>query len=175
MSDRLHPLIDKHAQSLIVTGTFNPRVLLHAIAEVESGHGEYGRSIRHEKSYCYGSVLYRGPNGADLRAMSQRWGCLAHSSFSSWQIMYIACRETGYDDGDPIALRNDMVALPYVCKYINRRILSKHPRITVESFADAYNSGRPDDGVIPTEYIDKFIHAYTKWQLAIDPPEIVHT
>ena len=173
--DRLSPLIDAQAPDLIDTGLFNRRVLLHTIAEVESGHGEYGQAIRHEAGYCYGSHLYRGPNGADLRAASQKWGCLAHSSFSSWQIMYIACREMGFDDGDPIALRNDFVALPWVVKYINRRILSKHPRITVENFADAYNSGRPDDDIIPAEYIAKFTHAYTKWLMVIDPPEILHT
>jgi hypothetical protein len=89
--------------------------------------------------------------------------------------MYIAAREMGFDDGDPVALRNDFVALPWVVKYINRRILSKHPRITLESFADAYNSGRPDDDLVPTDYIAKFIKSYTKWQLALDPPEILHT
>ena len=73
------------------------------------------------------------------------------------------------------ALRNDFVSLPYVVKLINNRILSKHPRITVEAFADAYNSGRPDDGIVPTDYIAKFVKAYTGWLLKIDPPEILTT
>lgn len=174
MSKELDPLIDEHATSLINTGTFNPRVLLHAIAECESGHGDHWEAIRHEQSYCYGSHLYRGPNGADLREQSQQYGCLAHSSFGSFQLMFIAAFEMGYR-GDPISLRNDFVGLPYVTKFINRRILSKHPRITVESFADAYNSGRPDDGVVPTEYIEKFTKAYTKWLLQLDPPTVLHS
>ena len=173
--DKLTTLIDVTAPSLIVTGTFNPRVLLHAIAEVESSHGEHGQAIRHEQGYCYGSHLYRGPNGADLRAASQRWGCLAHASYSSWQIMYIAAREMGFDDGDPIALRNDFVALPWVVKYINRRILSKHPRIAVDPFGRMYNSGRPNVSEATDEYAERFTKAYTKWLLALDPPEILRT
>lgn len=173
MSD-LDSLIDQHAPTLIDNGIIDRRILLHAIAEVESSHGEHQMASRHEQSYCYGSILYRGPNGMDLREQSQQWGCLAHSSFGSFQIMFIAAHEMGYR-GDPAGLRDDAVCLPYVVNLINRRILSKYTRIGVERFADAYNSGRPDDDRVPTEYISQFTTAYTKWQMKLDPPQVLHT
>ena len=171
--DSLAALIDEHADSLIDNGILDRRILLHAIAEVESGHGDHWAASRHEPSYCYGSILYKGPNGMDLREQSQQWGCLAHSSFGSFQIMFISAFEMGFR-GDPIALRNDFVGIPHVISLINRRILGKYTRIGVERFADAYNSGRPDDDRIPADYIKDFVAAYTKWQLRLDPPQVLH-
>lgn len=166
-------LIDEHAPGLIDNGIIDRRILLHAIADVESSHGEHWTASRHEPSYCYGSILYKGPNGMDLREQSQQWGCLAHSSFGSFQIMFITAFEMGFR-GDPIALRNDAVGLPYVVNLINRRILGKHPRITVDPFARMYNSGRPEVSKSTDDYAEKFVAAYTKWQLKLDPPQVLH-
>ena len=110
----------------------------------------------------------------DLREQSQAWGCLAHSSFGSFQIMFITAFEMGFR-GDPIALRNDAVGLPYVVNLINRRILSKHPRITTDPFGRCYNSGRPDVSKSTDDYAEDFVAAYTKWQLRLDPPQVLHT
>jgi len=133
--------------------------LLVAIAEVESQKGERRECPRHESAYCYGGFYYKSPNGDDLRAASEKYGCLAHCSFGSWQIMYITARELGFN-GKPTDLNDDTIALPLVVRYMNRRILDRFPRITVAGIADAYNTGRPDDAHVNPLYINAVVTAY---------------
>jgi len=133
-------------------------ILLKALAVAETG--AFPLAIRHEKAYCYGGFYYTGPNGSLLRELSDIWGCLAHCSFSPWQIMYIAAVELGFK-GDPIALRESAIAKPYVMKYIQKRILDRYPRITIEGVVDAWNTGRPDDVNFPrATYAKKILDTY---------------
>lgn len=160
--DHLVTLIAENASRLRCPETLNPVTILHALAEVESKHGAHGLATRHEQAYCYGGFYYRGPNGDDLRRLSTVWGCLVHCSYSSWQLLFMAAYELGFR-GDPCELRNDKAAIHWVIKYLNRRILDRWPRISVEGLADAYNSGRPDDATRPVNYIAAFEEAYRKW------------
>jgi hypothetical protein len=168
----LGDLIAAQHADLVQSAGFDTRCLLHALADVESSQGARRLASRHEKGYCYGSTLYRGPNGGDLRELSETWGCLAHSSFGTWQIMFIGAHEMGFA-GDPIELREDAVSLPVVITFINRRILNRYQRLTVRAFADAYNSGSPNDDVVPQTYMDDFEASYNKWKRALDPATVL--
>lgn len=170
----LDDLIAARHGDLIQSSPLSTIAVLHALADVESSHGEARLASRHERAYCYGSALYKGPNGLDLREQSARYGCLAHSSFGTWQIMFIGAFEMGFR-GDPVELRDDEVSLPWVLRLIDRRILSRWPRITPRAFADAYNSGNPNDEIVPTEYCDRFEAAYQKRWAQFDPPEVIRT
>lgn len=162
MDEVLNNLISDNAHLLQCPEDINGAAVLHAFAEVESGHGARGKAAKHESAYCYGGFYWRAPAGETLRELSRVHGCLAHCSYSSWQIMYITAVELGFQ-GDPTALRDDAVALPFVIKLINDRILAKYPRITTAGLADAYNSGSPVDTNVPKAYIAAFQSAYTHW------------
>jgi hypothetical protein len=168
----LDDLIDEHHQELLQSSGLDTRCLLHAIAQVETTHGARRLASKHEKGYCYGSTLYTGPNGAALREQSHTYGCLAHSSFGSFQIMFITAYEMGFR-GDPVDLRDDTVCLPFVIEMINRRILGRYQRVTLTAFADAYNSGNPNDLNVPEDYIDDFQTAYAKWYAALNPTTVL--
>lgn len=162
MSDALNDLISKHACELASPEHFNKAAILHAIAEVESKHGQHSLASLHEPAYCYKGFYFRSPNGEDLRRLSSVWGCLAHSSYSSWQILFITAYELGFR-GDPCLLRNDTEAIHWVIKLLNRRVFDRWPRLSLEGLADAYNSGNPRDENVPTDYIAKFSAAYERW------------
>lgn len=168
----LATLIESQHGDLVHSSNLNTRALLHALADVESGQGAMRLAARHEKGYCYGSTLYTGPNGADLREQSHVYGCLAHSSFGTWQLMFIGAFEMGFR-GDPVELRDDAVSLPVVIRFLNQRILSRWPRITVRSFADAYNSGNPNDSILPIAYMDRFEEAYAAWWRKFEAPQVL--
>jgi len=157
----LSHLIASYACELRAHDSLDKVAVLHALADVESDHGARHLAALHEPAYCYGGFYYKGPNGEDLRRLSTVFGCLAHCSYSSWQILFLAAYEEGFR-GDPTALRNDAEAIHWVVRFLNRRILDRYPRITVESIADAYNSGRPDDANRPLNYIKAFTEAYAR-------------
>lgn len=140
-----------HAPTLRV-GFADPKRLLTAIAVVESGYGTYNVP-KYEKAYDLGG---RYGNKAEWL----KWGALAACSYSSFQIMYAVAREMGYQ-GSPIGLCHDDVALPYVIKLLQRRILDRGAS-TLADVADAYNSGNFRDSVVPTAYIAKFLAAYNE-------------
>lgn len=167
MSD-LDTLIAEHHHELHTHDGLHPAAILHALAEVESDHGARRLATLHEPAYCYGGFYYKGPNGADLRNLSTAWGCLAHCSYGSWQIMFMSAYEQGFR-GDPCELRNDAVGLPWVLRFLNRRILDKYPRITLPNIADAWNSGKPFDANKPVAYIEKFVEAHTRWLERLTP------
>lgn len=168
MTAELDQLIAERHHELHTHDGLRPAAILHALAELESDHGARRLATLHEPAYCYGGFYYKGPGGQDLRDLSTVWGCLAHCSYSSWQIMFIAAYEQGFR-GDPCELRNDVVALPLVIRFLNRRILDKYPRITLSGLADAWNSGRPYDANKPVAYIAKFEEAYARWLKSLNP------
>lgn len=172
----LERLIGARHHELIGSTPLNTRALLHALAEVETTQGVARMASRHEKGYCYGSALYTGttPGAADLREQSRLWGCLAHSSWGTWQIMFIAAFENGFR-GDPVDLRADDVAIGYVIRYINRRILGRFPGLGIRAFGDAYNSGDPRDNRVPESYMDELEAAYATWSKALEPPQVLKT
>jgi hypothetical protein len=170
----LDDLIALRAPDLIPAQGINPAALLHAIAEQETGHGARRLASKHEKGYCYGSVMYQGPNGGPLRQATWDYGCLAHSSFGTWQVMFIVASELGFE-GDPVELREDAVCLEYVVRYLNRRILGKYQRPTLAAIAVKYNAGSGADGSIGTEYSDGVEKHYAKWLNTLEPPTVLKT
>jgi hypothetical protein len=170
----LDDLIALRAPDLIPAQGINPLALLHAIAEQETGHGARRFASKHEKGYCYGSTMYQGPNGGPLRQATWTYGCLAHSSFGTWQVMFIVAAELGFD-GDPVKLRDDDVCIEYVVRLLNRRILGKYQRPTLAAIADAYNSGSATDAIVPTEYIAGIEKHYAKWLNTLEPPTVLKT
>lgn len=157
----LDELIAEHANELRTHEGINKAAVLHALADCESDHGARRLATLHEPAYCYSGFYYKGPNGEDLRRLSKTFGCLAHSSFGSWQILFIVAYEEGFR-GDPCELRNDAEAVHWVIRTLNRRTLDRHPRIIPEGIADGWNSGNPNDANRPTKYIEKFMDAYRR-------------
>lgn len=161
MDDSLDEIISEHANELREKEGLDNLAVLHALADIESGHGVRHLASKHEGAYCYGGFYYRAPTGEDLRRLSHVYGCLAHSSYSSWQLLFLAAYEEGFR-GDPCALRNDVEAIHWVIRYLNRRIYDRYPRLTPEGLADAWNSGNARDLNVPKDYIAKFVAAYEK-------------
>lgn len=161
MDQNLDQTIAEHSHELRTKDGIDNARVLHALADVESNHGERHLATLHEAAYCYKGRYYTAPTGGDLRRLSRVYGCLAHSSFSSWQLLFMAAYEEGFR-GDPCELRNDAEAIHWVIRFLNRRIYDRYTILTPEKIADAWNSGRADDDNVPTGYIDKFMSAYTK-------------
>lgn len=155
----LRALVEAHARLLRVdpeTG-IDPVAVLLAIAEIETSGGVRWEASKHEDGYCYGSNYYR--RSALLRERSTRWGCSAHSSWGIWQIMDPTAAEFGHE-GDPVALRDPSVALPYVCAVINRRVLDRLADETPADIFDSWNTGNPRDRYTNTEYTRRAMAAY---------------
>ena len=159
----LDEIISKHAVELRPPEGVNPAVLLHALADVESDHGARSLATLHESAYCYKGFYYKSPNGDDLRRLSRVYGCLAHSSYSAWQILYLVAYEEGFR-GDPCALRDNAVAIRPVIRVLNRRVFDRYPRISLEGVADSWNSGNPRDENVPHVYVKRFLEAYERWK-----------
>jgi len=124
--------------------------LLCAIAEVESAFGKYNLP-KHENSYDHGGRWFN-------RLLWTKWGAWAACSYSSFQIMFPVAVELGFT-GSPMELADDRVAIDWVIKYIEKRILRYMPT-RIDQIADAYNSGSFRDYIIPYDYINKFLPAY---------------
>jgi hypothetical protein len=65
--------------------------------------------------------------------------------------MYPTAYELGFN-ASPWTLWDDIVAVPWIVKYINVRARGAQ---TVEQIADAYNSGSFRDSFKPAHYIDR--------------------
>lgn len=147
--------VEHWASSLHAPDGVNPIALMRAICDNETNGGERWGATLHEPAYCYNGVYYKDPvNGAVLRRLSVPWGCLAHSSFGPWQILFITAVENGFAD-DPVRLRDPMVSAEYLVKILNARLFDKIKDATAEDAFDAWNSGRARDGVVPADYIKK--------------------
>jgi hypothetical protein len=138
----------------------NPYAVLRGIAHVESDDGARWQATLHEPAYCYGGRYYGAdtPGAEDLRRLSVPYGCLAHSSWGPWQMLFITAYEEGFRD-DPVRLRDPIVSGEFVVKYLNRT-LDAFPDTKPEDLADAWNSGHARDKFIPTAYVEKFMEAY---------------
>jgi hypothetical protein len=132
--------------------------VLWALAGAESSFGQ-DFAPRHEASYCRGGRYF------DIAA-TRDYGCLAHCSYTPWQIMY-ANFQTGM--WPPYLL--DEVTSPAVgirtaIARINKAI--QEGARTLAQIADAYNSGSFRDSVIPVAYINDVQEKYL-----IEMPEII--
>lgn len=146
--------------------SLNAQAILWAIYHSER-YTSSNPSPRFEKAYAPGGIYY--DTAQHVRDAYEEYGRDAACSYSNFQIMYIAAVELGYS-GPPRALDKDSFALPYVVKYINRRVLERGAD-TPEEVADAYNSGSYTDSHKPEGYMRRFRTFYDqalrrieKWQ-----------
>ena len=108
--ERLPSLIRAHASLLTLPPDLGGEALLAALATQESDFGLLGGRSRVEPAYQPGGGIYR-KHVIDLYA---DYGDAAASSWSSWQIMFVAAWEIGFR-GPPWALWDDQVAIKWVC------------------------------------------------------------
>ena len=147
-------LIRQHAPLLKIP--LDPEAILWAIYKCER-YTKNNRNPRFEVAYAPGGRYYEVEH---VKQAFDKWGNWAACSYSNFQILFIVALELGYT-GPPLALDKDEVALPLVTKYVNNRILKKGAD-TVESVADAYNSGTHRDKNVPWKYIRKFRKHYDR-------------
>ncbi|HZU33730.1 MAG TPA: hypothetical protein VFB79_21630 [Candidatus Angelobacter sp.] len=122
--------------------------LIWALSGNESSFGAHCPP-KHEEGYCYGHKYCDA-------SYSQMWGCLAHCSFSPWQIMATNARQF-----TPLELMNEPEkAIQSVVSFLNREILGRQEAKTLSQIADAYNSGNWRDNNVPAEYIEKLHRNY---------------
>lgn len=161
--------IGKWAPQLHVASApaLNPGAALKALTWCETTYGQRWAASKHENAYCYGGPYYvgDGPGGGvgddTLRELSSVWGCSAHESWGPWQLLFITAYEQGYRD-DPVRLRVPEVSVEWVVKILNKRLLDKVTDATPEDVADAWNSGRARDKIVPQAYITEFMEHYRR-------------
>src|SRR5262245_20296228 len=105
--------VEHWAPLLHVPANINPAALIHAICQNETSGGPQALASMHGRAYCYGGSYFN----EELRALSRVWGCLAHSSWGPWQIMFITAHEHGYS-GDPVGLRDPQTSGEYLVKIL---------------------------------------------------------
>lgn len=151
-------LIKEHAPSITeLPETLNAEAILWAIYHCEK-YDTYNRDPRFEPAYAPDGFYFN--NSIDIRRYWAKWGREAACSYSNFQIMFPTACELGYT-GPPAALDFDRIALPFVCKYVQRRIINRGAT-TPEQVADAYNSGSYQDAVKPEKYMKKFRRYYDR-------------
>lgn len=148
-------LIHEHSQSLPVPSTLDAEALLWAIYRCEK-YDKHNKVPRFEKAFAKGGSYYEASEL--IRELCKTWGTFASCSYSNFQILFVTACELGYL-GPPLALDHDSVALPYVIRYIHKRVLQTGAT-TVEEVADAYNSGTHLDANVPIRYIKRFRKFY---------------
>jgi len=158
--NRLGLLIEEYAPHLRNLKRINvdPEILLKAIACVESNYGKNTKPL-FEKSYYKGGYYYK--KSKQVRDLVKRFGRAAAKSYSSWQILFVVAWELGFR-GTPEELDNDEIAIIYVIKFLNNRVLKYNPK-SIDDIFDGYNSGTYKDDVVPHGYINKAKAAYKKW------------
>lgn len=135
---------------------YGPR-LLATISGLESDFGRLREFVRYEKGYAPGGHYFN--LSPEVRAQYRRWGCLACSSFGSFQIMFITAKELGYD-GPPIDLQIDRVGAYWAAQLIVKRFIKRQGAKTLRDVLDAYNSGNHKDSNIPRDYVKKGFDFY---------------
>jgi hypothetical protein len=128
--------------------------LLQTLALKESNYGS-NNVPRYEPSYGPGGPYY---NVTHVQRLYSKYGKDSCCSYSSFQIMFITAWELGYK-GTPDKLAQDDIAIEFVIKMINQRIMKYGP-INLDKIFDAYNSGSFKDKYIPREYISEAKHYY---------------
>lgn len=138
------------------------RKLLAAISGTESDFGKRREFVRMEKGYAPGGHYFS--KSLEVRALWQRWGCLAASSFGSFQLMYVTTTEMGFN-GHPIDLQDDMTCAYWATELINKRFIKRGAK-TLRDILDSFNSGNFADTIIPAAYIaEGFEHYATEYNL----------
>jgi len=151
-------LIKKFAPGLKpMPPTLNPEALLWAVYHSER-YTQSNPNPRFEPAYAPGGYYYE--TSAHVRDAYDEYGRDAACSYSNFQILYIAALELGYI-GPPLSLDKDSFALPFVIRYINRRVLERGAD-TPEEVADAYNSGSFTDTHKPEAYMRRFRYFYDR-------------
>ena len=108
--------------------------LLWAIAGCESSFGANCKP-RHEQYY---HELAETHHNAEIVALTEKYGCGAHSSFGPWQELLVNCKPgTAPED-----MANLNRAALETVQFINHRILEHEQAKTVKDIAAAYNSGK---------------------------------
>lgn len=131
--------------------------LLLAIADVESSGGT-NNVPRHEQAYDIGGFYWK--RSPQVRRAVKMWGSFAACSYSSWQIMYPLALEMGLQESvDPVTLRQDEAALPWIVAALNVRVFGRGAA-NLKDVGDAWNSGSFTDASVPFEYIERLRSAY---------------
>lgn len=147
----------EHGPTLHCPTHIDGAILLMAIASVESSSGTYNIP-RYEPAYGYKGYYYR--RAQHVRDLWWKYGDHAACSYSSWQIMFPTAYELGFP-GKPYELISDAVAVPWIVKFINKRIFDKGAT-SLREIGDAYNSGSFADQHVPEDYIRKLQQAYSR-------------
>ncbi len=128
---------------LLRSGEANGTAVLWALFQRE--HYDPHNSVpRLEKAYCPGG-RYFTPNQDRLWTI---YGPAAAKSYSNFQILYPVAVELGFT-GPPVTLEDDAVAIEYVVRLLNRRLIplsrKDDGKVKAGELFDAYNSGNPRD------------------------------
>lgn len=148
-------LIEEYAPLLKTPRDIDSNAVLWAVYRSEK-YNKHNLAPRMEPAYAEGGRYYE--RSERVRELHTLWGNWAACSFSNFQILFIVADELGYT-GPPLALDKDSVAIPYVVRYLNRRVFQRKAK-TIEQIADAYNSGTHLDDNVPQRYINKFKRYY---------------
>lgn len=87
----------------------------------------------------------------------QRWGMASACSWGPWQILYHTAADLGYAE-QPWLLWDEYCSSMWVNKRLDK--IALRGAVTVEEFADAWNSGTHKDTIVPKDYIAKVVAAY---------------
>ena len=134
--------------------------LMLTIAGLESDFGRLREFVRMEPGYAPGGSYYN--KSEEVRKQFRRWGCLASSSFGTFQIMFIVAHELGYHQ-HPIMLQEDSVSGYWASQLIQTRSIKRGAK-TLEDVLDSYNSGSFGDRNVPVAYIEKGIKIFEDLQ-----------
>jgi len=155
LAGNLTAAIARYAPDLHVPEGINAIALLRALASQETSDPSRTRSSKHENSYCYGGRYHTSA----LRQVEWKYGCAVHSSWSPWQIMYATAALRGFE-GDPVELRDPMVAGQYVVAELNERVFDLLQDVKLQDIFDEWNSGTARDNLMPAKYISEATDLY---------------
>lgn len=142
-----------------------PRLLM-AIAMIESSGGMNNYPNFEPYWVPAGTVftiegkIQRGRHPLSNQLVVDRYadhGMASGCSFSAWQILYHTAADMGFKD-KPWKLWDNKVAIHWVVKRLKK--LEKQGAVSIEQFADAWNSGSFKDKIIPERYIKEVSEAY---------------
>jgi len=149
-------VIKRNAPLLKLPNGINSEAVLYAIACQESTLGA-NNNPRFEISY------WRNPN---MKKMIDKYDRKSCCSWGSWQIMYPTACELGYT-GTPEGLADNETSIIYVIKYIKYRAVKAKEKaggtLRLQDIFDAYNSGNPNDKIIPERYINSCMQYYSDY------------
>lgn len=137
----------------------NGAALLMAITGLESSFGQRRLFVKMEPGYAPGGHYYK--KSQEVRGLWYTYGCLAASSYGSFQIMFVTARELGFT-GHPIDLQKDENCAYWASVLIRRRIMGSQGASTLTQVLDAYNSGNSRDRIVPADYIAKGHRLYSE-------------